>query len=72
MPTAEEAFDFFTREYEPEPEVEEKKEGETKPEEKKEETEPKEGTSEEKEEGEGEVGTVIPLDIGMFSKTGLL
>ncbi|XP_046545533.1 LOW QUALITY PROTEIN: coiled-coil and C2 domain-containing protein 2A-like [Haliotis rubra] len=55
MPTAEEAFDFFTREYEPEPEVEEKKEGEAKPEDK-EETEPKEGTSEEKEEGKEEEG----------------
>ncbi|XP_067678650.1 coiled-coil and C2 domain-containing protein 2A-like [Haliotis asinina] len=52
MPTAEEAFDFFTREYEPEAEVEEKKEGEAKPEE----TEPKEGTSEEKEEGKEEEG----------------
>lgn len=54
MPTAEEAFDFFTHDFEPEPEepkpeVEEKEE-----EEKEEEEEKKEGEKEEGEEGEGE------------------
>ena len=66
MPTTEEAYDFFTRDFDPEPEVE-KEEAVEKAED--EEKEKKEG-EEEKKEGEEEPGPSEPKEgeVSMVSK----